>query len=98
MKDISNIIKEFLKLLYKGYVRKRPKHEPTNSYFYPERKLAKCMVRADSFNSHVDPVRTEMTVIQHIPISHIFHSDESKSKGIIEVERLLRVCSKYESK
>ena len=81
-----------------GYVQKRPKHEPTNSYFYLERQLAKCMMRADALNSHVDPVRTEMTVIQNIPISHICDSDESESKGIIEVERILRVCSTYESK
>ena len=33
MKDLSMIIKEFEKLPYKGYVWKRPKHEPTDSYF-----------------------------------------------------------------
>ena len=32
MKDLSNIIKEFEKLPYKGYVRKRLKHEPADSY------------------------------------------------------------------
>ena len=31
MKDISKIIKDFEKLPYKGYVRKRPKHETTDS-------------------------------------------------------------------
>ena len=30
MKDISMIIKEFEKFPYKGYVRKRPIHEPTD--------------------------------------------------------------------
>ena len=34
MKYLPKIIKEFEKLPYKGYVWKRPKHEPTNSYFY----------------------------------------------------------------
>ena len=34
MKDLSNIIKEFEKLPYKGYVRKSTNHEPTDSYFY----------------------------------------------------------------
>ena len=33
MKDLSNIIRDFEKLPYKGYDRKIPKHEPTNSYF-----------------------------------------------------------------
>ena len=31
MKDLSKIIKEFGKLPYEGYVRKRPKNEPTDS-------------------------------------------------------------------
>ena len=39
MKYLSNIIKEFEKLPYKGYVRKRPKQEPTDSYVYLEREL-----------------------------------------------------------
>ena len=50
LKDNSKIIKEFGKLPYEGYVRKRPKHEHTNSYFYLARELAKCMTRADNFN------------------------------------------------
>ena len=39
LKDISNIIKEFEKLLYKGYVRKRSKYVPTDNYFYLENSL-----------------------------------------------------------
>ena len=31
MKNILKIIKEFEKLPYKGYLQKRPKHEPTDS-------------------------------------------------------------------
>ena len=31
MKDLSKIIREFEKLLYKSYERRRPKHEPTDS-------------------------------------------------------------------
>ena len=61
MKYLSNIIKYFEKLPYNGYVRKRPKHEPTDSYFYLARHLVKCMMIADAFNFHVDPVRTEIT-------------------------------------
>ena len=58
MKGLSNIIKEFEKLPYKGYVRNSPKHEPTDSYFYIAIQIAKCMMRAHAFNLRVDPVRT----------------------------------------
>ena len=33
MKELSKIIREFEKLPYKSYERKRPKHEPTDRYF-----------------------------------------------------------------
>ena len=33
-KYLSEIIREFEKLSYENYERKRPKHEPTDSYFY----------------------------------------------------------------
>ena len=33
IKDHSNAIKDFGKLPYKGYLRKRPKHDPIDSYF-----------------------------------------------------------------
>ena len=55
-------------------------------------------MRSDAFNSHADPVRTEVTGTQQIPISHVCDSDESKSKGITVDENLLRVCSTDESK
>ena len=58
MKDISNIIREFEKLPYKGYVRNITKHEPTDSYFYLARQISKCIMRSDAFNFHFDPVRT----------------------------------------
>ena len=35
MKDLSMIIREFEKLLYKSYESRMPKHEPTDSYVYP---------------------------------------------------------------
>ena len=68
MKDISNINKEFEIFLHKGYVWKRPKHEPTDSYFYLARHFSICMIRFDELNLHVDPVRTEMTEMQYILI------------------------------
>ena len=61
MKDISKIIKEFENLPYKSYVRKRAKHGSTDSYFHLAIQLANCMMRADAFNFHVDPVPKKMT-------------------------------------
>ena len=72
MNFISKIIKTFENLPYKGYVRKRPKHEPTDSNFCLVGKLSKCMMISDAFNMHVDPVITKITGMQQILISHVF--------------------------
>ena len=55
-------------MLYEGYVRKRLKHEPNESYFYIARQLAKCIMRVDALNLHIDLGRIEMTGTQQIPI------------------------------
>ena len=39
IKDLSKIIRDFEKLPYKSYERRRPKHEPTDSYFNLARQL-----------------------------------------------------------
>ena len=108
MNEISKIIKEFEKLPYKGYVWKSPKHEHTDSYFYLAIQISKCMMRSDTFNSHVEPVITQMTNTQNmniydmntqkIPDLNVCYSDKSKSKGIIGDKILLQVCSTYKSK
>ena len=49
-------------------------------------------MRDDSLNSDVNPVRTEMTCTQHIPISHVCDLDEIKSKDILAEKNLLQVC------
>ena len=79
-KDISEIIREFDKLPHKSYNSRRPKNEPTDSYFYLSRKLAKCMVRADSPNSHIYPVRKEMTDTKQIFTLHVCSTDKGKLK------------------
>ena len=56
-KDLSRTIMEFDKLPYKSYERRRPKHEPTDSYFYLSIQISKYIMRADVLNSHVYPVR-----------------------------------------
>ena len=52
-KDLSKIIREFEKLPYGSYEKKRPRHEPTDSYFYPAGNISKCMMIADSFNYQI---------------------------------------------
>ena len=56
MKYLSNIIRQFDKFPLKSYKRRKPNHEPTDSYFYLARQLAKFMMRADDLNFHVYPV------------------------------------------
>ena len=41
MKDLSNIIKEFEKLPYNGYVRKKINHKPIDTYSYLEKNVFK---------------------------------------------------------
>ena len=57
-KDPSKSIREFEKLPYESYEKKRPKYEPTDSYFYLARQLVKFMMRDYALNSHGYPVRT----------------------------------------
>ena len=49
-------------------------------------------MRYYAFNLHFDPVRTEMTDTQQIPISHVCDLHKSKSKDIIADENLSQVC------
>ena len=93
MKYLSKIIREFEKLPYKSYERRRPKHEPTDSYFYLAGQLAKCMMRADDLSSHVYLVITEMYGKKQIPILHVCYIDESESEEFLVDENSLQVCS-----
>ena len=51
-KDLSKIIREFEKFEKLPYEKKRPKHEPINSYFYLARQLGKFMMRDEALNWH----------------------------------------------
>ena len=82
MKYISKNIKDFEKLSYKGYVWKRSKYEPPESYFYLSSQLAKCMMRADSLNLHVDPIRSEMSGTQQIVVIFM----RSNQKGTLRTK------------
>ena len=76
-KDISNIIRKFEKLPYESYENNMPKHEPTDSYFYLESQLVKCMMRADDPISYNYPVRMEITGTKQIRTSHVCSTYES---------------------
>ena len=83
MKDLSKIIKEFEKLSYESYERKRPKHEPTDTYFYLATHLAKFIMISDSLSSHVYPQRTKITATKPIMTSYVCSTDESKLKDFL---------------
>ena len=51
-KDLSKIIREFEKFEELPYEKKRPKHEPTDRYFYQEIQRVNCMMRDDALNWH----------------------------------------------
>ena len=99
-KELSRIIREFEKSPYKSYDRRSPKHDTTDSYFYLTIQIENCMMRADSLNSHVYPVRTEMTATKQILSSHICSTDESKLNEFLVNKTLSQICSidKDESK
>ena len=88
-KDISKIIKEFEKIEKPPYEKKRPKHEPTESYFHLAKQLAKCMMRSDNLNWYNHGGYTEMTASS----SNINSTDEDESKRIIMHETLSQNCS-----
>ena len=91
MKDESKIIREFDKLPYKSYKRRTPKHDPTDSYFYLAMHLANCMMGAHVLNSHIYPVRIQITATTLITISHGCSTDKSKIKDFLAHINVLRV-------
>ena len=52
-KYLSKIIREFEKFEKLPSEKKRPKNEPTDSYFYLARQISKCMMRSDTLNRYV---------------------------------------------
>ena len=75
-KDLLEIIKDFEKIVKLPYEKKRPKHEPTDSYLHLARQLAKCMMRSDKLNWHDHGSYTENTV----PPSNVIVTDKDESK------------------
>ena len=61
MKELSNIIKEFEKIVKVPYVKRIPKHDPTSSYYHLVGFIVECMLRCGEDNQHVHGGYTEET-------------------------------------
>ena len=72
MKYLSNIIKDFEKIVKVPYVKRIPKHEPYSSYYHLVGCIAECMLRSDEDNQHVHDGYAEDTA----PSSNVKHTDE----------------------
>ena len=62
-KDLYKIIKEFDCFEKLPYEKKRPKHEPTDSYFYLSIYLVKCTMSSNNLNWHDHSGYTETTAL-----------------------------------
>ena len=82
MKDLSNKIKDFEKMVKVPYMKRIPKHEPTSSYFHLVVCIEECMVRCgeDNHNLHDvhDGYEEEMD-----PSSTVNDKDEDESNKSI---------------
>ena len=84
MTYLSNIIKEFGKIVKVPYVKRIPQHEPTSSYYHLVVCIAECMLRSDEYNQHVRGSYVEETA----PSLNVNDTNEDESKGIIVHEPL----------
>ena len=103
IKYLSNIFKAFKNLTYERYKRNRYKHIPTDSYFYPERKLAKYMMRnlrgpVRTQNMITQKMSNSKIITQKIPNLHVCSTDESEYKGIEPKRINISTCSTQNSK
>ena len=79
MKDLSNKIKEFEKIVKVPYLKSIPKHEPTSSYFHLVECLGECMMKCGENNHHVHyGYEKEMA-----PSSDVNDTDEDESNNSI---------------
>ena len=93
-KDISKIIKKFEKIEKLPYEKKRPKHEPTESYFHLAREIVKCMMRSDKLNWYDHGGYPKMTA----PYLNVNVMNKSESKRSIVNKNLSQSCSTIENK
>ena len=76
MKDLSNMIKEFGKIVKVPYVKRIPKHDPTSSYYHLVRCIIECMMISDEQNRHVHNSYAE----ENAPSSNVNDTDKEESK------------------
>ena len=70
MKDLSNKIKDFEKIVMVLYLKWIPKHEPTSSYFHLVVCLGECMMRCGEKNHHVhDGYKKEMALSSSVSLT-----------------------------
>ena len=75
MKDLSNIIKDFEKIVKVPYVKRIPKHEPTSRYYHLVGCIAVCMLISDEYNKHVHGSYAEESAMS----SNVNDTDEDES-------------------
>ena len=78
-KDLSRILEDFEKFEKIPYEKKRPKHEPTDSYFHLASQIEKCMMRSDNLNWYNHGGYTETIA----PSLRVNVMEEDKPKQII---------------
>ena len=93
-KDLSKSIRNFEKVEKLPFEKKRPKHEPTDSYFYLATQLVKIMMRANTLNWHDYGGYTEIIS----PSLNVYSTDKDESKCIIVNETLSQNCSANKDK
>ena len=90
MKDLSNKIKGFEKIVKVPYLKRTPKHDPTLSHFHLVVCLRECMMRCGENNHHVhDGYEKDMA-----PSSDVNDTDEDESNNSIVHEPFDETSSK----
>ena len=82
MKDLSNKIKEFEKIVKVPYFKRIPEHEPTSSYFHIVVCLGYCLMRCGENNHHLHDGYEENMA----PSSDVNDTDEDESNNSIVYE------------
>ena len=82
MKELSNKIKEFEKIVEVPYVKRIPKHEPTSSYFHLVVCIAECMMRCGDNNHNVHDVHNSYEE-EMAPSSEINDTNDDESNNSI---------------
>ena len=81
LKYVSNIFKEFKDVPYEGYVRKRSKQMPTDSYLYLTKHLTNFLMNTKKIINSRGLVRAQNMSMQNMSNSRVCSTDESKKKA-----------------